>query len=146
MEETNKKQVIELACKAGKMVLENGGEIYRVEQTMTAVCSAYGVSLSESFATPTIIMLSAPIANGESYSRMMRITERGINLNKVSAINDFSRKLPASVDDAFNALRAIDESTPYPIWVRVLASSIGVGAFTVMFGGEVGDYPISHLG
>jgi len=130
---------MELACKAGKIVLENGGEIYRVEETMKSICSAYEIPDCESFATPTIIMVSAPDVNGESYSRMMRITERGIDLNKVAGINSFARKLPIDVNDAINELERIEKSTPHPLWIRILTSSVVVGAFAFIFGGGIGD-------
>jgi len=130
---------MELACNAGKIVLENGGEIYRVEQTMTSICAAYGISACESFATPTIIILSAPNVEWEPYSRMIRITERSINLYKVAAVNDFTKKLPLPINEALVELNAINEKAPYPLWVRVLASSIGIAAFTVIFGGDARD-------
>ena len=133
------KEIMELACKAGKIVLENGGEIYRVEQTMTSVCAAYGLNGYESFATPTIIILSASDAKGEPHSRMMRITTRSINLDKIASVNDFSRKLPIEIGEALTELTRIEESTPYPNWVRVLVSGIGVGAFAVIFGGGFRD-------
>jgi len=159
----HKKQIMELACKAGKIMLENGGEIYRVEQTMTAVCTAYGISDCESFATPTVIMLSAKV-DGEPYCRMMRIAERGINLHKVAEVNDFARKVPivGTVDGsafcknhqtqkpspcplepspclktAAQELERIENTTPHPLWVRILASGIGVAAFAIVFGGGI---------
>ena len=135
----DKKEIMELACRAGKVVLENGGEIYRVEQTMTSICAAYGIYDCESFATPTIIILSAPSTHEESYSRMMRITVRGINLNKVAEINRFSRKLPIAINEALAELERIEKITSYPLWVSILASSIGVGAFTIIFGGGFSD-------
>ena len=137
MEQTSKKQIIELACKAGKIMLENGGEIYRVEQTMASVCVAYGIPDCESFATPTVIMLSAKV-DDEPYCRMMRIAERNINLHKVAEVNDFSRKQP--MENALQELERIEKSTPYPFWVRVLASGIGVAAFTIIFGGGLFAY------
>ena len=36
-------EIIDIACRAGKIILENGGEIYRVEDTMQFVCRAFGM-------------------------------------------------------------------------------------------------------
>jgi len=135
----DKKEIMDLACRAGRIVLENGGEVYRVEQTMTNVCAAYGIFDCESFASPTVIILSASIADKEPYSRMMRISERSINLNKVAKINDFSRKLPIDINEALIKLNEIEHSNPHPLWVRFIASSIGVGAFAIIFGGGIRD-------
>ena len=70
----------------------------------------------------------------------MRITERGINLDKIASINDFSRKLPIEMGEAVTELTRIEKSTPYPNWVRVLVSGIGAGAFTIIFGGGFRDF------
>jgi len=130
--------VIELAGHAGKIVLENGGEIYRVEQTMHSICAAYGIASCECFASPTVLIISAS-SNGEPVSKMMRISNRGINLDVVSAVNAFSRSLPMPLIEAQQTLYNIEAQPGYPIWVKSLAASIGVAAFTVVFGGRLGD-------
>lgn len=135
----SRKKIMNLACRAGKIVLENGGEIYRVEQTMASVCASYGITDCECFATPTAIILSTPHTDGDIYSRMIRITARGINLNKIAAINDFSRKLPIDVSEALDELKRIEDDAPHPLWVTLPAASIGASAFTIILGGRWND-------
>jgi len=135
----NHKEIIELACRAGKIVLESGGEIYRVEQTMTAICEAYGIMYSESFATPTVIILSSG-ENNEHDSRMMRITQRRIDLNKIDAVNKFSRNPPKDPGKAMDALEAIEKSKVHPIWLKLIASGVGAACFTLIFGGSKIDF------
>jgi len=50
--------IVNLAAEAGKIMLENGGETYRVEQTISMICSSYNIKTTESFVSPTIIMTS----------------------------------------------------------------------------------------
>ena len=47
-EATEQEKALRLATEAGHILLENGAEISRVEQTMEHIASAYGVS-DESF-------------------------------------------------------------------------------------------------
>lgn len=44
MVKNEKEQVMEAAMEAGHILLENGAEISRVEETMDRICDYYGVS------------------------------------------------------------------------------------------------------
>ena len=37
------KQVVDFALEAGRILLKNGGEIFRVEETITRICQHFGV-------------------------------------------------------------------------------------------------------
>lgn len=143
MPEYSVKDVVELASKAGKVVLENGGEIYRVEQTMSYICMAYGILDCECFAAPTMIIISVSDAEEKTYSKMLRITSRTTNLEKVAAVNDLSRSLsqrPIPIVDAAEILNNIDNVPSYSFLSVAVASSIGVAAFTIVFGGGIRDF------
>ena len=45
-------EILQVAMFAGQMILENGGETYRVEETIWRICKIYGADEAESFATP----------------------------------------------------------------------------------------------
>lgn len=51
-------KVLHIATFAGRIILESGGETYRVEETICRICAAYGIRYAESFVTPTGIMVS----------------------------------------------------------------------------------------
>jgi uncharacterized membrane protein YjjP (DUF1212 family) len=132
-------EIIDIACKAGKIVLENGGETYRVEETMLYFCRAFGIHKCESYSTPTTIIISIIDNNGESFTRMMRILSRGININKVEAVNNLSREInekPMTIAEAKKKLQEINDKQPYSLWIDALAGGLASAAFTVIFGGE----------
>ena len=52
------KKVLMLALYAGEIMMRNGAEIYRVEDTMTHICKACKMDNVEVFATPTGIFIS----------------------------------------------------------------------------------------
>lgn len=131
--------ILEIASLAGKILLENGGEIYRAEETATHICKTYGVARSECFATPTAMVLSIIEDGGEIHTVVRRIKKRQVNLSKVNAVNTFSRTLGGkspSFAQAKDSLMQIDRMKTYPWWMRLTASAVGVGAFTVVFGGD----------
>ncbi|MGK0466739.1 threonine/serine exporter family protein, partial [Clostridium sp.] len=80
--------IIHVAAEAGKIILENGGETYRVEQTIIMICKSYGIPLTESFVTPTGIMVSITNSENQTISLVKRINTRTVNLRKVSLINN----------------------------------------------------------
>lgn len=136
-------EIIDIACRAGKIILENGGEIYRAEDTMRYICSAFGIDECDSYATPTMIVISVIDTKGEVFSRMMRIRHRGVNLHKVEAVNNFSRAVinnPITPAEARAELAAIDQRSAYNLWTTALAAAVGTSAFTLVFGGGFSEF------
>ncbi|CAM3642935.1 threonine/serine exporter family protein [Hathewaya histolytica] len=147
----NKKEVSELinvACKMGQIILENGGETYRVEQTINIVCKTYNYENTESFVTPTGIMISITDENDETTSLIKRINSRTVNLNKVSIINDLSRrvgneKIPISKLKIM--LKEIDNAPNYTRHTAAFFTALASGAFCVLFGGGLRDFFVSFV-
>ena len=52
------KKVLILAIYAGEIMMKNGAEVYRVEDTITRICKACRIDHVEIFATPTGIFVS----------------------------------------------------------------------------------------
>lgn len=135
--------ILRLAGKAGVLMLANGGEIYRVEETMCHFCKAYGAARTECVATPTSIVLSVVDADGKVHTLMRRIQSRSVDLYKVEAVNSLSRSLlpePPSPDAVSARLREIEAAKPYPTWAIVVASGFAAAGFTVVFGGGLAEF------
>lgn len=138
MSQTNCNQILQLASYAGKIMLENGGEIYRVEQVVQHICSAYGIAECDCYATPTAIIVSAEGLGDACSARVRRISSRVVNLQKVDKINTFSRNLvssPLTPDDAKKELDNINASPSYSLLIMMLASGAGTASFTFIFSG-----------
>ena len=117
--DTNK--IIHLAAKVGKLMLENGAETYRVEETIDRICKAYGLHEAESFVTTTGIILSITEHYGKTTSIVRRIKNRKVDLEKISKLNDLSRNIKV------RGLTSDD--------IIVIFSSLGAAFFTLLFGG-----------
>lgn len=85
------KQLIEIALLAGEIMLTNGAETYRVEDTMVRICSKGKLKLAESFVIPTVIVATIADENNNLVTVSKRIKSRTIDLNKISLVNQFSR-------------------------------------------------------
>lgn len=142
MPETQYDRILEVACFAGCVMLQSGGEIYRVEETMSHIAGAYGITACDSYATPTTLMLTIHDADGKPYTTMKRISDRKVDLFKIELINGISRRLEDEQWDitaTHNAIKAVDEAAPRSHWTRVAASAVATGAFAVVFGGGVAE-------
>lgn len=144
----NDMNIVNLAAEAGKIMLENGGETYRVEQTISMICSSYNVKTSESFVSPTVIMTSITNNRDECNTVIKRITSRTTDLQKISMINDLSRRIqknPMSPQDLSFELNYINSYPTYSTFVKTFFAGITTSAFTLLFGGSFGDFAVAFF-
>ena len=102
-------EVMDVALKAGEILLKSGAEIYRVEDTVHRISNSYNVK-AEVFALPTGIFITVIGSDGEPVSFIRRIKERSVNLKRIEMINSFSRDLQKKTilyNDAVNILSQI---------------------------------------
>ena len=78
---------------AGKLIMENGGEIYRVEETVTRMGQAFGLREVESFAVPSGLFISYRLSDGHEETMVKRIRPGGTNLIRVDQVNSISRQV-----------------------------------------------------
>lgn len=148
MEDTEIKKLLRLCRRVSQMVIQNGGETYRAEQTVMHICRAYGVE-SDVFATTTGIILSIQNDAGEdTQTALVRMEKRSTDLNRLNAVNDLSRRIETgevSLDEALQEAERIAGQRAGEKGVRILAGGISGGFFTLLFGGNVFELCISIL-
>lgn len=131
-------EILENVVYAGKILLESGAEIYRVEETIQRMAINCGVETADAFVVPTGIMVS--IANhNRTESKILRIRSRSINLDKIDRVNKLSREIALSkMDNTIlkQKLKAIDYEQKYPLSVELAASSLATFAFAILFRGN----------
>jgi uncharacterized membrane protein YjjP (DUF1212 family) len=142
--------IMEVCLLAGKIMLQSGGETYRVEDTMNRIARACAVAESHSYVTPTGIFLSIQGNEREKeQTKFMRINERLIDLNKITQVNDISRKMGSNqltINEAYLQLKTIENSQPlYPVWLQILSAASASGFSSLMFGGISNDFLSSVL-
>lgn len=141
-------KIVRIASHAGKIVLESGGETYRVEDTIQRICSNLGVNGVETFVTPTGIMVSACDEYGHSTSLIKRIKSRTVDLEKIYMVNTLSRSIKIkcmTADDLEDGLIKIDELKRYDKKIVILFSAFSAAFFTLIFGGNLKDFIVSFF-
>jgi len=135
-------KLIKISTLAGKIMLESGAETYRVEETISRICIAYGAHTADSFVIPTGIIVTITYYD-EVATLVKRITSRGVDLNKIDAINDLSRRIQTeaiNLGDFNKNLMKIANDPRYSPLITLLCSSIAAGCFSIMFGGDLKDF------
>lgn len=147
----NKKEVkklMDLAMFAGKTMLSNGAETYRVEDTMNRICnSKENIKEVDSFVTQTGIFLTLQYDN-EIFTYLKRVKNLDVNLDIVNKVNNFSRDYVnknTSLLEANNKLEQINNSPGYPRFLKLLGGSYVSGFFSLMFGGTYLDFFASFI-
>lgn len=133
-----KKDVLVMAVYAGEIMLGNGAETYRVEDTIARLCKSGGFAYVETFVTPTGIFLCLDQKNTseEMTSYIKRIRTRSINLNKVALVNEFSRDFVdggMDIEEAMARLKEIDRTPSYRKRYKVFFGGIASGFFALLF-------------
>lgn len=138
----NYDQMLNVVTEMGRILLQNGAEIHRVEESMQRICLAYGLADSGVFAISTCIHVSFQDETGRNYSRIKRIRIRGIDLDRVERANALCREICADtppLGEVERRIQKLEEGKIYPFWVRIGGSVLVGGAFSLLFGGSLPD-------
>ncbi len=126
---------------AGQLILENGGETYRAEETIRHMGAGFHLRQVESFAIPSGLLISCREASGAVNSSVKRIRRRGTNLTLVNAVNAISREVFSGRLTPSAALARLLEAakmkTPMSGFLSVLSAALCAGGFTLLFHGRL---------
>lgn len=135
------RKVINVALKAGELLLKSGAEIYRVEETINRICQSYHVDC-ESFVLPTGIFISTTGDVSDSSAVTKRVRERAVNLEIIEKVNSLSRRMHKemlSLEKAEEVLHTIETGKRYPFLIRLVSAGISSLMFTLIFNGTFGE-------
>lgn len=135
---------IEFAGLAGELLLMNGAETSRVEDTITRICKRAEFEEAEIVAFPTGIIINGKY-NGKKLTQVKRIHNRDINMNVVSIVNDISRKFADNKLSLADSISKMHELRNLLLNEKnralvTIAGAIASGAATVLFGGSWTDF------
>lgn len=138
-------EVLLTAMEAGHILLENGAEVFRVEETMLRIARHFGMMEEDFFVLSNgIFTTGGSWRRGyqESFARVQHIPMHAASLDKVVAINQLSRDVEAgkyTLEEINEKLREIRNMPGKSNWSQIIASGIGAGCFCILFGGDFLD-------
>lgn len=139
---TDAGDILAIALDVGAETLRVGGEIHRVEDTVTRICRAYGAEAVEVFAITSLITAEVRMPDGSYATRNRRVPSTYNHLARLEALNALSRticKQPISKGEVNARLEEIRRYRPVPEWLCYLGGMLATGGFAVFFGGTLLD-------
>mgnify|MGYP000116494798 CR=1 FL=1 len=132
----NKKDVLGLALFIGELMLINGAETYRVEDTIIRICKSRGFNHINVFTSPTVIS----DYKFDGFSFMKTIKSRSTDLQKISLLNNFSREFVSNteitVEEAKKELKKINRTTYYSDLIQYISTGVGSAFFAGLVEGN----------
>ncbi len=143
----NYKLLLDTAVAAGELMLENGAETYRVEDTMHRILSLSRLQTAEVFVTMTGFVATLDDPSIHSMTVVRRITERGTNLDMIDQLNSLSRNLCSGELSLEAAARQIQDlkSHPWKPGAFLVSTPVVTAAFALTYGGTLSEAFLSAV-
>lgn len=135
------KELLSLTSQIGTMLLENGAEIYRVEDSVVRIAEAYGYKQGEQFevfAIPPTIIITVQDKDGTPLTAHRNTRTRINNLDRVDRLNNLSRFICSEKPDfatVNNFLSQIKKRKTYPFYAVIISYAVIGATFALFFGG-----------
>lgn len=147
-EKNEVKRLVLLATMAGKIMIKNGAETYRVEDTLQRICTSQpNIKYADAFVLPTGIFVSLEY-DDDMFTYFTRVTSVKIDLDKINLVNDFSREFvrgDISINEGIRMLKQINKTPNYNNLTKTIFGAFASACFSVLFGGVFRDFVASYI-
>ncbi len=134
------REVFLFALKVGRMLLESGAEVFRVEETIKRICQYYGLESAEPFVLSNGVFLTMGDQREAQFAKVIHVPVNNSNLAKVVELNELSRQIVRgnyTLEEAKQQLVRIEQLKNNPVPLRILLGGISTGCFSILFGGGI---------
>ncbi len=135
-----------VSMKIGSLMLSYGAEIYRVEESISRICKAYGAKDVNIFAITSNLIVTIYYENNSSITLTKNVAEEEIDLDKVDRLNNLSRFIcynKPDINTINNLIIEILNRKSYSKFLITLSYAIAPATFCLFFGGNVIDALLS---
>ena len=131
---TLEEQLVDASLDMGKALLLAGGEVTRVEDTITRILHAYGMHKVGVFTITSLIEVTARTPDGDEIVKARRIAGGyATNLDRVEQLNALSREICATCpppQDITASVEAIKYPKPEAAWISYIGAMLPPVRFT----------------
>ncbi len=134
--------IVDLALTAGQLLMENGAESQRVEETVRLLGTGLGCDWGNVLVSYNAIIVTH-VSGDEFRTKIRRVGALGVNMRLIEAISHLTHRVEEGKSDRFKVREELERlsATPrhYNRWVTALAVGLACAAFGRLFGG---DWPV----
>lgn len=131
--------IVDLALWAGQLLIENGAESRRVEETVRILGMGLGCDWGSVLVSHNAIM-TTHISGGEFRTKIRQVTQGGVNMSVIEAISHLIHRIEEGQYDRLKVRAELERISqmprPYSRLVTVLAVGLACAAFSRLFGGN----------
>lgn len=136
-------EAIDVILSSGKILLESGSEIYRVEETMAHMASSLNLKDFEAYVVNRGIIASGYNQLGQKEAKVLNVGEPVFHLGKLEAVNQLSRQIVSekitSIPLIKQKLDAINHMKDYSTFASLLSYFIGASSFSLALSSSFED-------
>lgn len=133
------RDIIDLSLWAGQMLLQHGATSQRVEESVHRIGTGLGCDWLDILVSPNVITITAS-SGSEFRTKLRRVASLGVDLGKVTVINDLSRRISSGKIDRFQVRSELEQIDTMPRnynrWLVVFMVGLACAAFSRLFDGD----------
>lgn len=136
------------ALDIGQYMLQSGGEVSRVEDSIRRLCKAFGAEQTDVLTITSCIIVTITAPSFGAITQTRRVTEQKLDLRRLESLNALSRRICSqglSPEGITQALEDIRATPSYRFGIQVITYALCSSSFCLFFGGSVGDALASAL-
>lgn len=134
--------LLDVTTELGYQLAMSGAETYRVEESITRIFAAYGIT-AEVFAIPNCLHVSLETDTQQAITKMRRIGHHGTDLDSVERYNSLSRRICTEKPEPSVAAQwlkeAIHSRRQFAPWLYIIGNILGAAGFTLAYNGSFTD-------
>ncbi|MFI3325826.1 MAG: threonine/serine exporter family protein [Clostridia bacterium] len=138
----------DIAFRMGKILLENGAEISRVQETMCKVAKSFNVEDFDVYVLTNGLFANGVYNGKNTGTKFSFVPSFTIHFGRIEAVNQLSREIhrgEVDILEAFERIEKIEKIEYTKLWKKILACALGSACFTYMFGGTIIDSLVAML-
>ncbi len=132
--------LLECGMDIGERMLICGGDVHRVEDSLSRIFKALGASRIDVFIITTSMVVTVHTNDGKSFTQTRRINETETDFEQLHQLNQLSRQIctqKLSAAEIRTELQKIACAKKYPFWLDWICYAVISGVFTLFFGGNI---------
>lgn len=142
------KEVLSLAVELADIMLRNGGEIYRIEDTVILILKAHNIENFDVYVLSNGIFASANEDKDDACSMIRHVPLGSVNLAKIAYLNQLARDLcthHCTIEEGWKRIEIAKNLPSYSTKIQNFFCGLGSACYTFIFGGTMLDFGFSFI-